>query len=83
MDRRDYSIWLLRYSTAVGGKDGPCPGRSPRLTNTYKLHSHVASANERVDNMIGIARRELGPVIKLPSSPALIDGATEVLFQLA
>jgi hypothetical protein len=45
--------------------------------------AEVASAHGQFDKMIAITLRELGPVIKLLSSPALIDGGTEVMLQVA
>lgn len=43
----------------------------------------VAQANGQFDKVIAITLRELGPVIKLLSSPALIDSGTEVILQVA
>jgi hypothetical protein len=44
--------------------------------------SEVASANGQFDKVVAITLRELGPVVKLPSSLALIDGGTEVVIQV-
>jgi hypothetical protein len=45
--------------------------------------AEVAPANGQFDKVIAITLRELGPVIKLLSSPVLIDGGTEVMLQVA
>lgn len=44
--------------------------------------SEVASANGQFDKVVAITLRELGPVIKLLSSPALVEGGTEVMLQV-
>ena len=43
----------------------------------------MASVNGRFDKVVAITLRELGPVVKLLSSLALIDGGTEVMLQVA
>jgi hypothetical protein len=43
----------------------------------------VALANGRFNKVLVITLRELGPVVKLLSSLALIEGGTEVVFQVA
>jgi hypothetical protein len=45
--------------------------------------AEVAQANGRFTKVIAITLRELGPVITLLSSPALIEGGTEVVLQVA
>lgn len=45
--------------------------------------TEIASANGRFNKVIAITLRELGPVITLLSSPALIEGGTEVVLQVA
>ena len=45
--------------------------------------AEIASAHERFSKMVIITLKELGPVIKLLSSFALIDGGTEVVLQVA
>lgn len=47
------------------------------------IAAEVASANGQSNKVIAITLRELGPVIKLLASLALIDGGTEVVFQFA
>lgn len=42
----------------------------------------VTSESGRFNRVILIAVRELGPVVKLLSSPALIEGSTEVVLQV-
>jgi hypothetical protein len=56
--------------------------RLPSMTPAT-VAAEVAPANGQFDKVIAIALRELGPVIKLLSSPALIDGGTEVVLQVA
>lgn len=56
--------------------------RLPSMT-TAAVAAEVAPANGQFDKVIAITLRELGPVIKLLSSPALIDGWTEVILQVA
>ncbi len=45
--------------------------------------ANVSSANGQFKKVVTITLRELGPVIKLFSSLALINGGTEVLLQIA
>lgn len=45
--------------------------------------AQIASANGRFDKVVVIVVRELGPVVKLLSSAALVDGGTEVVLQVA
>jgi hypothetical protein len=45
--------------------------------------TEMASANKQFNKVIAVTLRELGPVITFLSSPALIDGGTEVVFQVA
>lgn len=42
-----------------------------------------ARGGESFDAVVTIAVRELGPVVKLLASPALVDGATEVVLQVS
>lgn len=44
--------------------------------------SEVANAGGRFGSVVTIAVRELGPVVKLFSSAALVDGGTEVVLQV-
>jgi hypothetical protein len=55
-----------------------------RLPNTAAsvVATEITSASGRFNKVITITLRELGPVIKLLSSPALIEGGTEVLLQV-
>jgi hypothetical protein len=56
-----------------------------RLPNTAAsvVATEITSASGRFNKVITITLRELGPVITLLSSPALIDGGTEVVLQVA
>lgn len=56
--------------------------RLPSITPAT-VAAEVAPANGQFDKIIAITLHELGPVIKLLSSPALIDGGTEVLLQVS
>ncbi len=56
--------------------------RMSNMTPTV-VASEVASANGQWDKVVAITLRELGPVVKLLSSLALIEGGTEVVLQVA
>lgn len=56
--------------------------RLPSMTPTMVV-AEIASANERFNKVVTVTLRELGPVIKLLSSPVLIEGGTEVVLQVA
>lgn len=56
--------------------------RLPDLTPTL-VASKVVSAHGHFNKVVAVTIRELGPVIKLLSSSALIDGGTEVVLQVA
>lgn len=56
--------------------------RLPQTTPPI-VAAEIAWANGRFDKVITITLRELGPVLKLFSSPALIDGGTEVVLQVS
>ncbi len=47
------------------------------------IADEVTSGNGRFDKVVTITVRELGPVIKLLASVALIDGGTEVVLHIA
>lgn len=55
-----------------------------RLPNTTfpAVAAEVMSAKEKFNTVVTITIRELGPVLRLLSSPALIHGGTEVVFQV-
>ncbi len=55
-----------------------------RLSSVAPLPmTEIASANGQFEKVVVIAVRELGPVVKLLSSLALVDGGTEVVLQVA
>jgi len=56
--------------------------RRSSMTPTV-VATEMASANKQFNKVIAVTLRELGPVITFLSSPALIDGGTEVVFQVA
>ena len=45
--------------------------------------AELAGTRDSVDKVIGIEVRELGPVVKLLSSVALVEGGTEVVLRVA
>lgn len=47
------------------------------------IQSAAAEAAPRYGSLVGIAVRELGPVVKLSSSVALVEGGTEVVLDIA
>ncbi len=51
--------------------------------NPSTVAAEVASANGRSNKVVTIMLHELGPVIKLLSSLALVEGGTEVVLQVA
>lgn len=56
--------------------------RLPSITPPI-VAAEVDSAKRQFDKVVSITVRELGPVIKLLASLALIDGGTEVVLQIA
>ncbi|MBX3327752.1 MAG: hypothetical protein U0223_09860 [Nitrospira sp.] len=56
--------------------------RLPSMTPAV-MTTEIASAHGQFKKVITVTIRELGPVIKLLSSLALIDGGTEVVLQVA
>lgn len=56
--------------------------RLPSMT-PVAVAAEVASADGRFSKVIAITLLELGPAIKLLSSPTLIDGGTEVVLQVS
>jgi hypothetical protein len=47
------------------------------------ITAHRIAAARRVDRVVVIAVRELGPVVKLLGSAALVEGGTEVVLDIA
>lgn len=56
--------------------------RLPSITPAA-IAVEIASANGQFNKVVTISLRELGPVVKLLSSPALIEGGTEAVFEVA
>lgn len=56
--------------------------RLPNITPAG-VGAETTSTNGRFDKVITLTLRELGPVVKLLSTFALVEGGTEVLFQVA
>lgn len=55
--------------------------RVPQLSAPY-VQSAASEAGLRYDTLVGLAVRELGPVVKLGSSAALVEGGTEVVLDI-
>lgn len=55
--------------------------RVPDL-GAQSMPQKIAAATGQFDRVVVIAVRELGPVVKLLSSAALVDGGTEVMLQI-
>lgn len=55
--------------------------RIPDLSSTA-VSGHVKSATSQFSRVVVIAVRELGPVVKLLSTAALVDGGTEVVLHV-
>lgn len=55
--------------------------RVPQLSAPY-VQSAASEAAQRYDTLVGLAVRELGPVVKLGSSVALVEGGTEVVLDI-
>lgn len=52
------------------------------LLSTEDIQSFVAESKLKVDRVVVVAVRELGPVVKLLASLALVEGGTEVVLDL-
>lgn len=55
--------------------------RVPQLSAPY-VQSAASEAALHYDTLVGLAVRELGPVVKLGSSAALVEGGTEVVLDI-
>lgn len=55
--------------------------RVPQLSAPY-VQSAASEAAQRYDRLVGLAVRELGPVVRLGSSAALVEGGTEVVLDI-
>lgn len=51
--------------------------------NAATVEAQAAAAGGSFDKVVALGLRELGPVVKLLSSTALVDGGTEVLLHVA
>lgn len=47
------------------------------------VQAALGTTGERVDRVVGVEVRELGPIVKLLSSAALVEGGTEVVLRIA
>jgi hypothetical protein len=52
-------------------------------TSQASVAAQTTPASEKFDKLIVITVRELGPVVKLLSSVALVEGSTEVVLQIS
>lgn len=57
-------------------------GGSALVPPTSELLSLASAENPRPDRVLVVTVREFGPIIKLLSSAALVDGGTEVVLEL-
>jgi len=57
-------------------------GGSAATPSTQELLALAAAANLRPDRVLVVTVRELGPIVKLLGSAALVEGETEVVFGL-
>ena len=55
--------------------------RVPELTPTT-VQALIGSTRDPVAQVVGVEVRELGPIVKLLSSAALVDGGTEVVLRI-
>ncbi|MGC8701840.1 MAG: hypothetical protein ACP5RV_02630 [Thiomonas sp.] len=55
--------------------------RVPQLSAPY-VQSAAADAAQRSDTLVALAVRELGPVVKIGASVALVEGGTEVVLDI-
>lgn len=55
--------------------------RVPQLSAPY-VQSAASEAAPHYDTLVGLAVRELGPVVRLGSSAALVEGGTEVVLDI-
>lgn len=58
-------------------------GGSADMPNTQELLALAAAASPRPDRVLVVTVRELGPVVRLLGAAALVEGGTEVVFELA
>lgn len=56
--------------------------RLPGLDAAALAAARDAAARERFDTVLTVEVQELGPVLRLLSSPALVDGGTEVVLRV-
>jgi hypothetical protein len=49
---------------------------------TGDIEAFVAASKLKIDRVVVVRVRELGPILKLFASPALVDGGTEVVLDL-
>jgi hypothetical protein len=57
--------------------------RRVAATSKEGLGVEVAASASQFSSAVVVTLRELGPILKIGSSPAIVDGGTEVVFDLA
>jgi hypothetical protein len=57
-------------------------GRSAIVASDHELLSLASAASPTPDRLLVVAVRELGPIIRLFGSPALVEGGTDVVLEL-
>jgi hypothetical protein len=55
--------------------------RAPEMSPSF-IDSAVSESAKRSEKLIAITVRELGPIVKIGSSLALVEGGTEVIFDV-
>ncbi len=87
-DQKDVQARELAASEGIGRffQDSGCFAsvtvrRVPQLSASY-VQSAASEAAQRYDTAVGLTVRELGPVVKIGSSAALVEGGTEVVLDI-
>jgi hypothetical protein len=57
-------------------------GRSAIVPSDHELLSLASAATPTPDRLLVVAVRELGPIVRLFGSPALVEGGTDVVLEL-
>lgn len=73
---------LARFFASDGGCFARTELRRVAEVGAAQGAAALADAGGRVDTVVSIGVRELGPVVRLLSSPGLVEGGTEVVLQV-
>lgn len=88
-DQKDVSKRELAAQTGLQSflADSGCFARSElrRIDDLSSpaVSAHAAAVSRQFNRVVVVGVRELGPVVKLLSSPALVDGGTQVVLNIA